>query len=188
MSELQISRRKLLKASAAGAVAASTVSAPSLLMAKEAKAAQDTSKIRDFDMIKAFYANYPKKLAAVHKFMQLPESASLAAANKRIANILKKSADVQTGEVDDALLVEEAEKKLYDVLGDHEPIAKLFFEKGEYEGMLATLTPLKDPVDAFFADVMVNSEDEKLRLNRLALLKRLYALMNRVAELSRLAI
>ena len=133
-------------------------------------------------------AQTPKKLAAVHKFMQLPESASLAAANKRIANILKKSADVQTGEVDDALLVEEAEKKLYDVLGDHEPIAKLFFEKGEYEGMLATLTPLKDPVDAFFADVMVNSEDEKLRLNRLALLKRLYALMNRVAELSRLAI
>mgnify|MGYP000382800785 CR=1 FL=1 len=65
---------------------------------------------------------------------------------------------------------------------------KRSFEKGEYEGMLATLTPLKDPVDAFFADVMVNSEDEKLRLNRLALLKRLYALMNRVAELSRLAI
>ena len=54
--------------------------------------------------------------------------------------------------------------------------------------MLATLTPLKAPVDAFFADVMVNAEDEKLRLNRLALLKRLYALMNRVAELSRLAI
>ena len=109
-------------------------------------------------------------------------------ANKRIANILKKSADVQTGEVDKELLVEEAEKRLHDVLGDHEPIAKLFYEKGEYEGMLATLTPLKDPVDAFFADVMVNSEDEKLRLNRLALLKRLYSLMNRVAELSRLAI
>ena len=133
-------------------------------------------------------AQAPKKLAAVHKFMQLPESASLAAANKRIANILKKSADVQTGEVDKELLVEEAEKRLHDVLGDHEPIAKLFYDKGEYEGMLATLTPLKDPVDAFFADVMVNSEDEKLRLNRLALLKRLYSLMNRVAELSRLAI
>ena len=133
-------------------------------------------------------AQTPKKLAAVHKFMQLPESESLAAANKRIANILKKSADVQVGDVDPELLVEEAEKKLFDVLGDHEPIAKLFFEKGEYEGMLATLTPLKAPVDAFFADVMVNAEDEKLRLNRLALLKRLYALMNRVAELSRLAI
>ena len=72
MSELQISRRKLLKASAAGAVAASTVSAPSLLMAKEAKAAQDTSKIRDFDMIKAFYANYPKKLAAVRAKLGRP--------------------------------------------------------------------------------------------------------------------
>ena len=73
MSELQISRRKLLKASAAGAMAASTISAPSLLMAKEASsAAQDTSKIRDFDMIKAFYANYPKKLAAVRAKLGRP--------------------------------------------------------------------------------------------------------------------
>lgn len=133
-------------------------------------------------------AQTPKKLEAVHKFMQMPESASLAAANKRIANILKKSADAAVGDVDPALLAEDAEKKLFDVLGDHEPIAKLFFEKGEYEGMLATLTPLKTPVDAFFADVMVNSEDEKLRLNRLALLKRLFTLMNRVAELSRLVV
>lgn len=133
-------------------------------------------------------AQTPKKLEAVHKFMQMPESASLAAANKRIANILKKSADAAVEDVDPALLAEDAEKKLFDVLGDHEPIAKLFFEKGEYEGMLATLTPLKTPVDAFFADVMVNSEDEKLRLNRLALLKRLFTLMNRVAELSRLAV
>ena len=133
-------------------------------------------------------AQTPKKLEAVHKFMQMPESASLAAANKRIANILKKSADAAVGDVDPALLAEDGEKKLFDVLGDHEPIAKLFFEKGEYEGMLATLTPLKTPVDAFFADVMVNSEDEKLRLNRLALLKRLFTLMNRVAELSRLAV
>jgi glycyl-tRNA synthetase beta subunit len=133
-------------------------------------------------------AQTPKKLEAVHKFMQMPESASLAAANKRIANILKKSADAAVGDVDPALLAEDAEKKLFDVLGDHEPIAKLFFEKGEYEGMLATLAPLKTPVDAFFADVMVNSEDEKLRLNRLALLKRLFTLMNRVAELSRLAV
>ena len=133
-------------------------------------------------------AQTPKKLAAVRKFMELPESTSLAAANKRIGNILKKSADVAVGDVDAALLVEDAEKKLFDVLGDHEPIAKLFFEKGEYEGMLASLTPLKAPVDAFFADVMVNAEDEKLRLNRLALLTRLYKLMNRVAELSRLAL
>ena len=133
-------------------------------------------------------AQTPKKLAAVRKFMELPESTSLAAANKRIGNILKKSADVAVGDMDASLLVEDAEKKLFDVLGDHEPIAKLFFEKGEYEGMLASLTPLKAPVDAFFADVMVNAEDEKLRLNRLALLTRLYKLMNRVAELSRLAL
>lgn len=133
-------------------------------------------------------AQTPKKLAAVRKFMQLAESASLAAANKRIGNILKKADEAAEGDVDPTLLVEDAEKKLYDVLGDHEPIAKLFFEKGEYEAMLATLTPLKTPVDAFFADVMVNSDDEALRRNRLALLRRLFTLMNRVAELSRLAI
>lgn len=72
MTQMQISRRKLLKASAAGAVAASTVSAPSLLMAKEAAAAQDTSKIRNFDMIEAFYASYPKKLAAVRAKLGRP--------------------------------------------------------------------------------------------------------------------
>ncbi len=72
MTQMQISRRKLLKAGAAGAVAASTVSAPSLLMAKEAAAAQDTSKIRNFDMIEAFYANYPKKLAAVRAKLGRP--------------------------------------------------------------------------------------------------------------------
>ena len=73
MTDLQISRRKLLKASAAGAMAASTISASSLLMAKEASsAAQDTSKIRDFDMIKAFYANYHKKLAAVRAKLGRP--------------------------------------------------------------------------------------------------------------------
>lgn len=72
MTQMQISRRKLLEAGAAGAVAASTVSAPSLLMAKEAAAAQDTSKIRNFDMIEAFYANYPKKLAAVRAKLGRP--------------------------------------------------------------------------------------------------------------------
>lgn len=129
----------------------------------------------------------PLRLKAVREFMQLPEAESLTAANKRIGNILKKAelaADVQ---VKPELLSEEAEKALFDAVGDHEPIAKLLFEKGEFEAMLASLTPLKDSVDAFFADVMVNCEDAAVRANRLALLKRLYVLMNRVAELSKLA-
>ena len=128
-----------------------------------------------------------KRLTAVRKFMQLPEAESLTSANKRIANILKKAEGVQIGDVSSELFVEAAEKALFKDLGDHEPIANLFYEKGEFEAMLATLTPMKSTVDAFFADVMVNAEDEKLRANRLALLKRLYTLMNRVAELSRLA-
>lgn len=157
-----------------------------VMMRDEGYTAQEVDAVlakQDMDL-----ARTPKKLAAVRKFLELPESTSLAAANKRIANILKKAGDVQIGEVDAALLVEDAEKKLFDVLGDHEPIAELFYKKAEYEGLLASLTPLKAPVDAFFADVMVNAEDEKLRMNRLALLKRLYTLMNRVAELSRLAL
>ena len=129
----------------------------------------------------------PLRLKAVREFMRLPEAESLTAANKRIGNILKKAelaADVQ---VKPELLSEEAEKALFDAVGDHEPIAKLLFEKGEFEAMLASRTPLRDSVDAFFADVMVNCEDAAVRANRLALLKRLYVLMNRVAELSKLA-
>lgn len=132
-------------------------------------------------------AQTPKRLTAVRKFLQLPEAESLTAANKRIGNILKKAEDVEIGAVNQDLLEEEAEKRLFDVIGDHEPIAMLFYRKGEFEAMLASLTPLKKSVDAFFADVMVNSDNQQLRLNRLAILKRLYGLMNRVAQLSRLA-
>jgi len=128
-----------------------------------------------------------KRLQAVRKFMQLPEAESLTAANKRIANILKKAEGVERAVVNEALLVEEAERALFKVLCDHEPVAQLLFERGEYEGMLASLTPLKGPVDAFFADVMVNAEDAAVRLNRQALLARLGSLMNSVAELSFLA-
>ncbi len=132
-------------------------------------------------------AQTPKRLAAVRKFLELPEAESLTAANKRIGNILKKAEDVEIGEINPALFEEVAEKALFDAIGDHEPIAMLFYKKGEFEAMLASLTPLKKAVDAFFADVMVNSENQQLRLNRLAILQRLYTLMNRVAQLSRLA-
>ena len=132
-------------------------------------------------------AQTPQRLTAVHKFMQLPEAESLTAANKRIGNILKKADDVVEADIDQTLLQEPSEQALFNALGDHEPIAGLLYEKEEFEAMLASLTPLKEPVDAFFADVMVNAEDQALRRNRLALLGRLFKLMNRVAELARLA-
>ena len=133
-------------------------------------------------------ADIPQRLAAVRRFLELPEAESLTAANKRIGNILKKiEGDVPT-EVDPALFAEPAEKALYEALCDHEPVAQALYEKGEFSAMLASLTPLKTPVDAFFTDVMVNAEDPAVRRNRQALLNRLSTLMNRVAELSRLAL
>lgn len=127
------------------------------------------------------------RLEAVRHFMTLPEAGSLTAANKRISNILKKVEGEVGTEVNESLLKEDAEKALYKAIGNHEPIAAIFYKKSEFEGMLASLTPLKNPVDAFFSDVMVNAEDAAIRANRQALLKRLYILMNSVAELSRLA-
>ncbi|MCE2971584.1 MAG: glycine--tRNA ligase subunit beta [Burkholderiales bacterium] len=129
----------------------------------------------------------PQQLAAVRTFMQLPEAASLAAANKRIGNILKKSAAGGTESVDPALLFEPAERALFEAYEQLAPVAEQHYAAGEYEAGLTALAPLKAPVDAFFDDVMVNVEDEALRNNRLALLARLRATMNRVADLSLLA-
>ena len=126
-------------------------------------------------------------LAAVKSFTALPEAESLTAANKRIGNILKKIEGEKPTEVKPELFTEPAEKALYEALGNHEPIADALYEKGEFSAMLGSLTPLKTPVDTFFADVMVNAEDPAVRANRQALLMKLYNLMNRVAELSALA-
>ena len=119
--------------------------------------------------------------------MMLPEAQSLSDANKRIGNILKKVTGDISDTVSEELLKEPAEQELYKALCEHEPVARLLYENGGYEGMLASLTPLKAPVDRFFADVMVNAEDPAVRANRQALLKRLNVLMNSVAELSHLA-
>jgi glycyl-tRNA synthetase beta chain len=128
----------------------------------------------------------PARLAAVREFMKLPEAESLTAANKRIGNILKKAGEV-SGEFDPSLLFEPAEKELAAAFEQVRPIAEQRFAQGDYAGMLKSLAPLKLPVDAFFDDVMVNVEDARLRGNRLALLGRLRATMNRVADLSLLA-
>ncbi|MBC7941680.1 MAG: glycine--tRNA ligase subunit beta [Chitinophagaceae bacterium] len=128
-----------------------------------------------------------QRLAAVRAFAALPEAAALAAANKRVGNILKKS-DAEPGiAVDTGRLVEPAEAALADALASTAPQADAAFERGDHAGSLRLLAALKAPVDAFFEAVMVNADDPDLRRNRLALLARLHQAMNRVADLSRLA-
>ena len=128
----------------------------------------------------------PKLLAAVRAFAALPESPALAAANKRIGNILKKADEVDA-HVNPALLQENAEKALYEVMQRLLPESEDLFKAGDYTGSLQTLAALRSPVDAFFDDVMVNAEQMDVRLNRQGLLKCLHVAMNRVADLSRLA-
>ncbi len=132
------------------------------------------------------WGELPVRLAAVRAFQKLPEAASLAAANKRIGNILKKS-DGSAGAIDPTLLVEPAERALHAAVAGARPVFERHAAAADYAAALASLAPLKAPVDAFFDSVMVNAEDAKLRANRLALLADLHALMNKVADLSKLA-
>jgi glycyl-tRNA synthetase beta chain len=125
-------------------------------------------------------------LSAVRAFAALAESPALAAANKRIGNILKKAGEVDA-HVNPALLQEEAEKGLYAAMQKLLPESEAQFKAGDYTASLQTLAALRAPVDAFFDDVMVNAEAMDLRLNRQGLLKSLHVAMNRVADLSRLA-
>ena len=128
-----------------------------------------------------------KRLYAVRTFAALPEAESLAATNKRVGNILKK-ADVNiNAEVDAALLQAPAEQDLYRALSRIAPAAEKAFRDDDYSTSLQILAGLKGPVDGFFDHVMVNTEDESLRHNRLALLAQLQRAMNRVADISRLA-
>jgi glycyl-tRNA synthetase beta chain len=129
----------------------------------------------------------PKRLAAVRAFAALPEAPALAAANKRIGNILKKADGEVDAHVSEILLKEPAEKALYAATVKVGPAAAAQFEAGDYTGSLQTLAALREPVDAFFEGVMVNAEEVDLRLNRLGLLATLHRAMNRVADLSRLA-
>jgi glycyl-tRNA synthetase beta chain len=127
-----------------------------------------------------------KRLAAVRAFAALSEAPALAAANKRISNILKKTDDVDA-HVSEILLQEAAEKSLYAALQSVLPQAQSQWVAGDYTASLQSLAALRAPVDAFFEDVMVNAEQMDLRLNRLGLLKTLHVAMNRVADLSKLA-
>ena len=134
----------------------------------------------------ARWGQVPKLLAAVRAFAALPESPALAAANKRIGNILKKADEVDA-HVNPALLKETAEQDLHHAMQRLLPESEALFKAGDYTGSLQTLAALRSPVDAFFDDVMVNAEEMDVRLNRQGLLKCLHVAMNRVADLSRLA-
>jgi glycyl-tRNA synthetase beta chain len=132
-------------------------------------------------------ADVAARLAAVRAFADLPEAESLAAANKRVGNILKKVEGEVAAKVDAGLLEEAAESTLNNALTTVKLQADAAFERGDYAASLQALAALKSPVDAFFDGVMVNAEDEKLRNNRLGLLATLHQAMNRVADLSKLA-
>ena len=129
----------------------------------------------------------PKRLAAVRAFAALPEAAALAAANKRVGNIIKKAEGTVEAKIDAALLKEAAEVALAQALADVKPAAEAAFAQGDYTASLQSLAALKAPVDTFFTDVMVNAEDPALRANRLGLLATLHLAMNQVADISKLS-
>jgi glycyl-tRNA synthetase beta chain len=128
-----------------------------------------------------------ERLAAVREFAALPEAASLAAANKRISNILKKSEQGVPASVQPALLTDAAEKALFAQLEQVAPRVRRQLAERNYTEALSALSALREAVDTFFNDVMVNAEDPALRNNRLALLAALHEQMNCVADISKLA-
>ncbi len=125
-----------------------------------------------------------RRVQAVYSFYQLPEAQALAAANKRVSNILAKAEAAPASKVDPALLQDDAEKVLATALDKATTTVSPLFEKGDYEKGLSALAGLREPVDAFFDQVMVNAEDAKLRANRMALLSRLRDLFLQVADIS----
>ena len=128
-----------------------------------------------------------QRLAAVRAFAALPEAPALAAANKRVGNILKKAETAVQPQVDAALLQEAAEKDLYAALQTIAAQAQQQLQAGDTTAHLQTLAALRAPVDAFFEHVMVNADDVALKNNRLGLLASLHQSMNQVADLARLA-
>ncbi|MDY3331049.1 MAG: glycine--tRNA ligase subunit beta [Pelistega sp.] len=126
------------------------------------------------------------RVNAVSQFNALPEAASLAAANKRIGNLLKK-VEGDVGTVDSSKLTDSAEIALAKVIDEVAPIAQEHFAKAEFTQALQSVAKTRDAVDSFFNDVMVMAEDPAVRQNRLALLNKLHSTMNLVADLSKLA-
>jgi glycyl-tRNA synthetase beta chain len=130
--------------------------------------------------------DFDARLRALAEFLQRPEAASLASANKRTANILKKADPREDSLVDEGRLIEPSEKQLAQKMRELGTQARQLTGRGEYGSALATLAGLRPQVDAFFDDVMVMADDPTLRANRLALLAELRALFGEIADLSRL--
>ena len=130
--------------------------------------------------------DFARRLRAVKAFAQREEAAALAAANKRVSNILSKQEHDGSTQVEASLLQEAAEKALFEaVTASQQQVAPLF-AKGDYQQALDALATLREPVDAFFDQVMVMADDDAIRRNRLALLASLQALFLEVADISQL--
>jgi glycyl-tRNA synthetase beta chain len=130
--------------------------------------------------------DFDARLKALRAFLDLPEATSLASANKRIANILRKAGELQHGEVDVETLKDPAEVRLFDAMRPLREAVATALAQREYANALGRLAQLRPPVDAFFDQVMVMDEDPRLRANRLALLAQLHGLFIGIADLSRL--
>jgi len=128
--------------------------------------------------------DFEKRIQAVAKFQTLPEAAPIAAANKRISNILAKVKGDINAEVDSSLLQEPAEIKLSEILGSLESTLSPLFDNLDYESALFELAALRAPVDEFFDSVMVMAEDPAIKQNRLAILNRLRNLFLKIADVS----
>ncbi len=137
--------------------------------------------------LRPILGDVPPRLAAVRGFASMAQAPSLAAANKRVGNILKKVEGSVAATVDTVLLQDAAEVALHDALAKVSLQANAAFDRADYTASLQTLAALKEPVDAFFDQVMVNADEPALRANRLGLLASLHAAMNRIADLSKLA-
>ena len=144
------------------------------------------------DVIQSVQALSPKspldfdhRVKAVNHFKNLPEAQALAAANKRVANILAKEGQI-VGDVDTSLLVEDAEYALFNALQTVTPIVQPLLEAHNYTDALSQLASLREPIDAFFDNVMVMAEDPKLKANRLRLLAQLRGLFTAIADVSML--
>ncbi|HQY28672.1 MAG TPA: glycine--tRNA ligase subunit beta, partial [Burkholderiaceae bacterium] len=139
------------------------------------------------DQRPAQLALVPARLDAVREFSRLPEAEALAAANKRIVNILRKAGDGIGGAVDRTLLVEPAERALADRIAELRPQVEARMAAADFTGAMTLMAKAREPVDRFFDGVMVMADDDRVRANRLALLSGLRHLMNQVADISKLS-
>ncbi len=157
------------------------------MLREQGYSAQEVDALISVSVYPISFTEIPTRIEAVRAFTKLAEAPALAAANKRVGNILKKGEGEVKAEVKENSLTEPAEIALNTALSKVKPEADKLFESGDYTASLQVLAALKAPVDDFFDNVMVNADDPALKANRLGLLAILHQTMNRVADLSKLA-